>query len=110
MVAATSVDYAAFLAPLLMWTGVGVLTVRLSMRGLAHGRHVVGAVFRPMAGSLSGVVAVTLEARPRSINRRPRSPLCVAGHHPADRGWISQADRRAGLASRALMLRAPAER
>src|SRR6202521_5658776 len=64
-VAATSVDYAAFLAPLLMWAGVGLLTVRLSMTGLAHGRHVLAAVFRPLAGSLSDVVAATM-ARQRS--------------------------------------------
>src|ERR1700674_1628344 len=64
-VAATSVDYAAFLAPLLMWAGVGLQTVRLSMTGLARGRHVLAAIFRPVAGSLSDVVAATM-ARQRS--------------------------------------------
>jgi putative ABC transport system permease protein len=66
-VAATSVDYGAFLAPLLMWAGVGLLTVRLSMAGLAHGRHVLAATFRPLAGSLSDVVAATLARQRRRL-------------------------------------------
>jgi putative ABC transport system permease protein len=66
-VAATSVDYAAFLAPLLMWAGAGLLTVRLSMTGLAHGRHVLAAAFRPLAGSLSDVVAATMARQRRRL-------------------------------------------
>jgi putative ABC transport system permease protein len=66
-VAATSVDYAAFLAPLLMWAGVGLLTVRLSMAGLAHGRPVLAAAFRPLAGSLSDVVAATMARQRRRL-------------------------------------------
>jgi putative ABC transport system permease protein len=66
-VAATSVDYAAFLAPLLMWAGVGLLTVRLSMAGLAHGRNVLAAAFRPLAGSLSDVVAATMARQRRRL-------------------------------------------
>jgi putative ABC transport system permease protein len=66
-VAATSVDYAAFLAPLLMWAGVGMLTVRLSMTGLEHGRHMLAGAFRPMAGSLSDVVAATMARQRRRL-------------------------------------------
>jgi putative ABC transport system permease protein len=66
-VAATSVDYAAFLAPLLMWAGVGLLTVRFSMTGLAHGRHVLAAAFRPLAGSLSDVVAASMVRQRRRL-------------------------------------------
>jgi putative ABC transport system permease protein len=66
-VAATSVDYAAFLAPLLMWAGVGLLTVRLSIVGLAHGRRVIAAAFRPLAGSLADVVAATMVRQRRRL-------------------------------------------
>jgi putative ABC transport system permease protein len=66
-VAATSVDYAAFLAPLLMWAGVGLLTVRLSIVGLAHGRRVLAAAFRPLAGSLADVVAATMVRQRRRL-------------------------------------------
>jgi putative ABC transport system permease protein len=66
-VAATSVDYGAFLAPLLMWAGGGLLTVRLSMAGLANGRRVLAAILRPLAGSLSDVVAATLTRQRRRL-------------------------------------------
>lgn len=59
-VAAASVDYAAFLAPLLMWAGVGLLTVRLSTVGLTRGRRWLTAVLRPLAGPLSDLVAATM--------------------------------------------------
>jgi len=59
-VAAASVDYATFLAPLLMWAGVGLLTVRLSTVGLAQGRRWLTAVLRPVAGPLSDLVAATM--------------------------------------------------
>lgn len=66
-VAATSVDYAAFLAPLLMWTGAGLLTVRLSVGGLGRGRRALAAAFRPLAGSLSDVVAATMARQRRRL-------------------------------------------
>ena len=66
-VAATSVDYAAFLAPVLMWAGVGLLTVRLSTAGLARGRRVLATALSPLAGSLSDVVAATMTRQRRRI-------------------------------------------
>lgn len=59
-VAAASVDYSAFLAPLLMWAGVGLLTVRLSTVALARGRRWLTAALRPVAGPLSDLVAATM--------------------------------------------------
>lgn len=59
-VAAASVDYAAFLAPLLMWAGVGLLTVRLATVGLARGRRLLATALRPVAGPLSDLVAATM--------------------------------------------------
>lgn len=59
-VPSASVDYLAFLAPLLMWIGVGLLILRLSTLGLARGRRLMGTVFRPLAGRLSDMVAATM--------------------------------------------------
>jgi len=59
-VAAASVDYAAFLAPLLMWAGAGLLTVRLATTGLARGRRFLATALRPLAGPLSDLVAATM--------------------------------------------------
>ena len=59
-VPATSVQYQAFLAPLLLLLGVGLLTLRVAGHGLASGRGFLSALFRPFAGSLSRVVAAAL--------------------------------------------------
>ncbi len=58
-VAATAVDYTAFLAPVLLWTGLALLAVRLVGAGLRHGRTVTARGLRPVAGSLADVVAAT---------------------------------------------------
>lgn len=58
-VAATAVDYTAFLAPVLLWTGLALLAVRLVGAGLQHGRPVIARSLRPVAGSLADVVAAT---------------------------------------------------
>ena len=54
------VDYQAFLAPLLLWLGTGLLTIRLCLGGLARGRAGLTALLRPIAGSLSGVAAAAM--------------------------------------------------
>ncbi len=59
-VAAASVDYAAFLAPLLMWAGVGLLTVRIATTGLARGRRSLAMALRPLAGPLADLIAATM--------------------------------------------------
>jgi putative ABC transport system permease protein len=66
-VVAASVDYAAFLAPLLMWAGGGLLIVRLSMAGLAGGRSLLATALRPLAGPLSDVVAATIGRQRRRM-------------------------------------------
>jgi len=66
-VAATSVDYTAFLAPALLWIGLGLLTVRLARSGLWRGRAMVTRILRPLAGSLSGIVAATFARRSRRL-------------------------------------------
>ena len=57
---ASSVDYQAFLAPVLLWLGTGLLTIRLCQGGLVRGRIGLTALLKPIAGSLSGVVAAAM--------------------------------------------------
>jgi putative ABC transport system permease protein len=59
-VPATSVQNQAFLAPLLLLLGVGLLTLRVVGHGLVSGRVFLARVFRPLAGPLSRVVAAAL--------------------------------------------------
>ncbi|MDW3688981.1 hypothetical protein RA280_46160 [Cupriavidus sp. CV2] len=56
----SSVDYSAFLAPVLLWLGLGLLTVRLCLAGLDRGRERLAKWLAPLAGSLAGVVAAAL--------------------------------------------------
>nr|WP_064250177.1 FtsX-like permease family protein [Rhizobium leguminosarum]OAP89634.1 ABC transporter permease [Rhizobium leguminosarum] len=58
-VAATAVDYTAFLPPVLLWSGLALLAVRLVGAGLQRGRSVIARGLRPVAGSLADVIAAT---------------------------------------------------
>ncbi len=60
-VAAIAVDYSAFLAPLLLWIGLGLLTVRLVLLGLVRGKSILALALRPIAAGLAPVVATFLE-------------------------------------------------
>lgn len=68
-VAQTSVSYSAFLAPLSVWIGVGLLVTRLFRRGLPAWRAAIARVFRPLAKTLSPVVAASI-ARQRHVVTR----------------------------------------
>jgi putative ABC transport system permease protein len=59
-VAVSSVDYQAFIAPLFLWVGTGLLSVRLWGIGLDRGRKSISWMLGPLARSLSGVVAASL--------------------------------------------------
>lgn len=74
-VPSSSVDYTAFLAPVLLWLGVGLLTIRLSLAGLQRGRGIVAKVLRPIAGSLADVVAAALS---RQGNRMTQGVALVS--------------------------------
>jgi putative ABC transport system permease protein len=65
-VAQTSVSYETFIAPVLLWIGVALLTVRLWEIVLSSRRWIMSRVLRPIAHGLSGVVAASL-ARQRTI-------------------------------------------
>ncbi|MGO4409984.1 MULTISPECIES: ABC transporter permease [unclassified Brevundimonas] len=68
-VAQTSVSYEAFVAPLALWIGVGLLTTRLFRHGLVMGRPLVARLFRPINGSMSPVVAASVSRQARLITR-----------------------------------------
>ena len=59
-VAATSVDYTAFLAPLFLWTGCGLLTLRLVGIVLRKGQVALRTILVPLAGRLAAPVAAAL--------------------------------------------------
>ncbi|MGX8011123.1 FtsX-like permease family protein [Mesorhizobium sp. ORM8.1] len=59
-VAATSVDYKAFIAPALLWMGMMMLTMRLSSTIIARNGRPMRAVLSPVAGPLAPVVAAAL--------------------------------------------------
>ena len=59
-VAQTSVHYEAFLAPLCLWIGLGLLSVRFSTLALGPGRRAIAAAIAPMSRDLSPLVAASL--------------------------------------------------
>ena len=65
----TSVAYEAFLAPLGLWLGVALLTLRLWSGGLANGRRILATALRPIARRLADVVAGSL-GRQRAMHTR----------------------------------------
>lgn len=55
-----SVSYETFIAPMCLWLGGGLLTLRLGETGLGAGRSVLARIFQPVAGSLANVVTASL--------------------------------------------------
>jgi putative ABC transport system permease protein len=68
-VATISVSYSTFLAPLLFWIGAALLSWRLSNAALGRGRAAVTRAARPLAGSLSAVVAASMSRQRRLLSR-----------------------------------------
>ncbi len=65
-VAATSVDYKAFIAPALFWLGTALLTIRLSGMVIARNGKLLRAIVAPASGPLAAVVSAALS---RQSNR-----------------------------------------
>jgi putative ABC transport system permease protein len=68
-VAQSSVAYQAFLAPVCLWLGVGLLTLRLWDVGLARGRRLVTWFARPLAGRLAGAVSASMRRQRVLVTR-----------------------------------------
>lgn len=68
-VAQTSVSYDAFIAPLCLWTGVGLLVTRLFRGGLPAWRRGVARLFKPLAHTLASVVAASLVRQRHVVTR-----------------------------------------
>ncbi|MGW3153907.1 FtsX-like permease family protein [Streptomyces sp. NPDC001089] len=68
-VPAISVSYWAFLGPVLLWTGSGLLVWRLTLLALLHGRPALTRLARPLTGNLAGTTAATFARRSRSLAR-----------------------------------------
>ncbi len=65
----TAVHYDAFLAPLALWIGAGLLVMRLVRLALERGRAVLARALGPLAGGLAPVIAAAL-ARQRDLIAR----------------------------------------
>ena len=68
-VPATSVSYEAFLAPLALWIGVGLLVTRIFRHGLVAGRTFIARLFRPLGGNMTPIVAASVSRQARLITR-----------------------------------------
>ncbi len=66
-VAQTSVNYSAFIAPVFLWLGAGLLTLRLWNLLLGRGSRLLTSLFRPVAHKLSGTVAASLGRQRRRL-------------------------------------------
>ncbi|MFL5860166.1 MAG: FtsX-like permease family protein, partial [Solirubrobacteraceae bacterium] len=66
-VAQVSVNWYALLAPVLGWTGLGLLAYRVALVILAHGRRPLSGLLRPLAGPLSVTVAATMSRQRRLL-------------------------------------------
>lgn len=68
-VAQTSVHYDAFLAPLFLWVGAGLLWTRLSRLALGPGEKTVAACVTPMSKALAPIAAASLSRQQARMAR-----------------------------------------
>ena len=68
-VAQTSVNYETFLAPLALWSGLGLLWVRLSRRGLVGIPAALRTILLPIAGDLAPTVGASLSRQSGRLSR-----------------------------------------
>ncbi|QIG48738.1 FtsX-like permease family protein [Nordella sp. HKS 07] len=66
-VAATAVDYKAFIAPALFWLGLALLALRLSNRVIADNGPLLRTLIRPACGALAPIVAAALSRQARRL-------------------------------------------
>jgi putative ABC transport system permease protein len=68
-VAQTSVHYEAFLAPLSLWIGAGLLWLRLTRWTLGPGHSLVAALLAPFSAALAPIIAASLSRQQRRMAR-----------------------------------------
>jgi putative ABC transport system permease protein len=68
-VAQTSVHYEAFVAPLCLWIGAGLLWLRLSRWTLGPGHSLVAALLAPFSTALAPIIAASLSRQRRRMSR-----------------------------------------
>ncbi|MDQ6602335.1 MAG: FtsX-like permease family protein, partial [Chloroflexota bacterium] len=68
-VSQTAVSYQTFIAPVCLWLGVGLLTMRLWSLGLRRGRPLVAGLLRPFARGLSGVISASVGRQHALVTR-----------------------------------------
>ena len=66
-VAATAVDYKAFIAPALLWLGLAFLMLRLSNGVIAGNGWLLRSLIRPACGALAPIVAAALSRQARRL-------------------------------------------
>lgn len=66
-VAATAVDYKAFIAPALFWVGTALLILRLSNSVIARNGLLLRTLLKPIAGRLTPIVAAALSREARRL-------------------------------------------
>ncbi len=66
-VAATAVDYKAFIAPALFWAGSMLLAFRAARLIVDRGRKPIGKAVRPFSGSLAPAIAASLAHQSRRL-------------------------------------------
>jgi putative ABC transport system permease protein len=114
-----SVDHWSFLAPMLAWIGIALLTYRLGRACLRRGRSGVAAASRPFSGNLGEAVASSMSPATRFDRARPvadRLDDLLRRHHgslqrdlpAASRGGRPAVQRRRRRARRDGGIRSPA--
>ncbi|MGB8621357.1 MAG: FtsX-like permease family protein, partial [Paracoccaceae bacterium] len=66
-VAATSVDYKAFLAPALFWIGAALMTIRIASGVMSPRLPLLARILRPLSGRLAPTIAASLARQRRRI-------------------------------------------
>ncbi|MGV8987185.1 MAG: FtsX-like permease family protein [Cypionkella sp.] len=66
-VAATAVDYKAFLAPALFWVGSALLVMRIAATVIGANGVILRGLVRPVAGRLAPVIAASLATQARRL-------------------------------------------
>lgn len=68
-VAATSVHYETFIAPLCLWLGGALFSIRVGRWGLRYGRSALATIARPIAHELNGVFAASIQRQRVMLTR-----------------------------------------